>query len=977
MKTQLFTVIACLFCTCYAGAQTVRIYGQFDWGTAIMNGSSASTVAFKNGNTTLSITGTITQGSYQVTSASSTLNVLPGMAISGTGIPDSTVVVNISGTTLLLSKMITAASSPGVALTINSTLASILTAHTNGLGGNLPGYASYTLDSGVNYTFNGSTTKPFPETMAAARVYAGKLTVNTGISVNRQLFVSDTCTLNNGNLTIPVGDTILITSGLPIAGTSFSSVKHIATAADASTGAQGLFGVQSITTSYFLPIGSVNTYLPVSLAPASAASFLAAVFEGVTANGRPNGTALTPLQKQNTVNAVWTLTRTSSNTDSCNVTLIWPQPAEGYNFAQDDSIGVSAYTTAWSTVSGTGNNSVNSATQKFRDFSSFSVGAYGYALGNGPNAAFTAGNLVVSRIGDGTSGPFSGTNNVYLDEYTTAGAYVRSVPLPTTSGTAVLQSNAIEEGRLALSSNNQYLTLVGYSKSASTSAYNNSAVAIPRSIGVVKYDGTINVLVPPITTPVASTSGTVVTGNPTSLTVSSATGIAAGQHVYGSYVPNNATVASVSGTTITLSGSGGTNGGSNFTFMSGATPQFANGKSPGGAITTNGTDYWLCSRETDLQYYSSSTGTLTNIAGGTTGTTARLFNIVDGQLYTSNDYGLKLAKIGTGTPTTTTSTTGLSYASGSFAPVSPAQFCMVDASSTESGSDVLYVTETGSNTGAYGILKYSKVSGLWTSNGGYGSYTDVYEGLTGVLNGSTVTLYAIRKSATSAGGELVKITDAGTYNTTMSGTESILAAYNTSSNLGGSWRSIAFAPTSTGGNQVLAIPSNNLVAQLEPSTVRVSWNDTEIVNTAGFNIEKSIDGKSFSYLGHVETIAGSHNYSYNDYALPIDKSYYRLRIIQQDGSFTYSGVAVVKAGTITNSNLLRLYPDPVTDYVIIEHAVTPNTMVLLYDLPGRLLQKQPLTATGTRLNTATLPPGVYIITLSNGTSSISQKFVKK
>ncbi|KAI9432245.1 hypothetical protein F5148DRAFT_1295809 [Russula earlei] len=704
--------------------------------------------------------------------------------------------------------------------------AGIVTAHTNGLGGNLPGFATFALDTGVSYTFNGTTTKPFPEAVSAGRIYASNLSVNAGISINKQVYVSNTLTITSGNLTIPVADSIIITSGIPVAGAPFSATKHIVTATDTSSGAQGLLGIQNINTTYLLPVGSNNNYLPVTLQPQSASSYTAGVFEGITANGRSNGTALTQVQKQNTVNAVWTIARTSTNTDSCNITLAWPQALEGNNFNLGDSLGIAAYTTAWGTTTGTGDNTNNTATQLFRTFSAFAVGAKGYTLGNGPAIAFTSGNIVVSRIGAGVSGPFSGTNNVYLDEYTATGAFVRTLALPTTPGSALLQSNAIDEGRLTRSVDGHYLTLAGYSKSASSTAYSTTAVVTPRSVGAVKYDGTMNVLVPTVTTPVASTSGTVVTGSPTSLTVSSATGIATGQYVYGSYVPNNATVASVSGTSVTLSGSGGTNGGSSFVFMSAATPQYANIKSPGAAITTNGTDFWLCSRETSLQYYNSSTGTLTNIAGGNTGAAARFFNIIDSQLYTSNDFGLKLAKVGTGIPTTPTTTGGLSYASGSFAPVSPTQFCMVDASGTESGSDVLYVAETGSGTGSYGILKYTKVSGLWTSNGGYGSYTDVYQGLTGVLNGSTVTLYAIRKTTTAASGELVKIIDAGAYNTTMSGTETVLAAYNTNNNLGGSWRSIAFAPTSTNNNNAVdspvsygALPTANADVKLYPNPV--------------------------------------------------------------------------------------------------------------------------------------------------------------
>src|SRR4051795_10245670 len=44
---------------------------------------------------------------------------------------------------------------------------------------------------------------------------------------------------------------------------------------------------------------------------------------------------------------------------------------------------------------------------------------------------FSLGNLVVYRVGDGSVALGSGATAVFLDEYTTAGALVQSIPMPT------------------------------------------------------------------------------------------------------------------------------------------------------------------------------------------------------------------------------------------------------------------------------------------------------------------------------------------------------------------------------------------------------------------------------------------------------------------------------------------------------------------------------------------------------------------
>ena len=48
-------------------------------------------------------------------------------------------------------------------------------------------------------------------------------------------------------------------------------------------------------------------------------------------------------------------------------------------------------------------------------------------------APFTPGNLVVYRVGDGAAVLASSGTAVFLDEYTTAGVLVQSIPVPTTT----------------------------------------------------------------------------------------------------------------------------------------------------------------------------------------------------------------------------------------------------------------------------------------------------------------------------------------------------------------------------------------------------------------------------------------------------------------------------------------------------------------------------------------------------------------
>jgi hypothetical protein len=105
-------------------------------------------------------------------------------------------------------------------------------------------------------------------------------------------------------------------------------------------------------------------------------------------------------------------------------------------------------------------------------------------------AAFTPGDLIVSRVGDGSAVLSSAATALFLDEYTPGGSLVQSVALPTAvSGSQLaltIQGTATSEGFLQLSANGQYLTLAGYNAAPLTATPSGSTAAVVnRTIGLV------------------------------------------------------------------------------------------------------------------------------------------------------------------------------------------------------------------------------------------------------------------------------------------------------------------------------------------------------------------------------------------------------------------------------------------------------------------------------------------------------------
>jgi hypothetical protein len=111
-------------------------------------------------------------------------------------------------------------------------------------------------------------------------------------------------------------------------------------------------------------------------------------------------------------------------------------------------------------------------------------------------AAFTPGNLVVFRIGNGSGLLTADATPVFLDEFTPSGTLVQTIPMPVSvsgSNRILTVSGTLSEGWLTLSTNGQFLTLLGYNApvgtvnvAATTSATNE------RVVGLVDYNGVIN-----------------------------------------------------------------------------------------------------------------------------------------------------------------------------------------------------------------------------------------------------------------------------------------------------------------------------------------------------------------------------------------------------------------------------------------------------------------------------------------------------
>jgi hypothetical protein len=357
-----------------ATSQTSSVFGTLNLGTATLTGNSFSSFSVRN-STGVNTTGDVTAGSNTLGAISSYTGVSVGMKVIGPGIPDNAVITSTSSPNLIISLPATA-STTGATLNVSNTTGSILTSNTGGLNTGLISFNTISLGNTTSYTFNAATATPFPTTATAS---IGNLTANANITLNKNVSVSGIITLNNAKIIIPALDTLRLPwSSSTISGATSSS--YIVT--DVSGADIGVLKVDSFSTAKIFPVGTATNYLPVTLTPTSANDgFALSVFQGITTDGTPNGTAMTAAQKAKVVDAVWKISRVSLNADNCIISVNWPASLEGSSFAgYGNSIGIAKYNSAWDVVAGSGDNTANTATNTYNAFSSFAVGQSGFIL---------------------------------------------------------------------------------------------------------------------------------------------------------------------------------------------------------------------------------------------------------------------------------------------------------------------------------------------------------------------------------------------------------------------------------------------------------------------------------------------------------------------------------------------------------------------------------------------------------------------
>lgn len=126
-------------------------------------------------------------------------------------------------------------------------------------------------------------------------------------------------------------------------------------------------------------------------------------------------------------------------------------------------------------------------------------------------------------------------------------------------------------------------------------------------------------------------------------------------------------------------------------------------------------------------------------------------------------------------------------------------------------------------------------------------------------------------------------------------------------------------------------------AVVQNCQANLNWKVANAVNFKEFVVERSSDGRYFAGLGRIAYAKGTNDYAYTDKAVNIGSTYYRLRLMDVDGSYRYSQVVSVKSDC--SNQTIAVYPTVTKGAVTIElPAGYANAKMEIYNNAGQLVQ---------------------------------------
>lgn len=182
---------------------------------------------------------------------------------------------------------------------------------------------------------------------------------------------------------------------------------------------------------------------------------------------------------------------------------------------------------------------------------------------------------------------------------------------------------------------------------------------------------------------------------------------------------------------------------------------------------------------------------------------------------------------------------------------------------------------------------------------------------------------------------------------------------------------------------ILNVNLKEFKGELVQNNAGINWTLVSGNNIKHFELEKSYDGTNFTQTAIVpfRYEGGISSYAFTDPEKTAGISFYRLRIVDQNGLFIYSPVI-----TVSNKKIgfeIRMLTNPVSSYLSLDYILPAEGRAhfRLLDMFGNLVKQQSVTGrkgwNNARLEMGNgMAEGIYILSVSYNNTTINKRIVK-
>lgn len=179
----------------------------------------------------------------------------------------------------------------------------------------------------------------------------------------------------------------------------------------------------------------------------------------------------------------------------------------------------------------------------------------------------------------------------------------------------------------------------------------------------------------------------------------------------------------------------------------------------------------------------------------------------------------------------------------------------------------------------------------------------------------------------------------------------------------------------------LPVSLESFSAERITAGVLVKWSVSQEINTAHFIVEKSTDGYQFVSLQQINGAGntnGIQQYSLTDNAVITGNVYYRLKIVDNDGKFSYSAIRYIKN---QQQQGIDIYPNPVANlFTIVLPAEwkNSNTLLQIINTGGQVVFQKNIMTPQADIDVSLLSRGFYLLKATNDklNAIITGRFIK-